>query len=123
MRYLLSILLLISSPSEKSPSFDDLILAFKEGNATAVSAFLEQNVDITFPDKTNTYSRNQARLVLEDFFAKIRVKDFYVLRMHSQASPTVCIGRLSTAKGNYRTTLICKRINSQTLLQELRFER
>jgi hypothetical protein len=43
---------------------DDLIAAFHKGNVSVVSEFLDDTVEITFPYKTNTYSRNQAGLVL-----------------------------------------------------------
>ncbi|CAN5377258.1 hypothetical protein BH20BAC1_BH20BAC1_20590 [soil metagenome] len=98
---------------------DDLIAAFHKGNASVVAEFLDDTVEITFPYKTNTYSRNQAGLVLRSFFSLNQVNGFNVVRSESN----YCIGFLLTKRGSYRTTIFVKHSATGTILQELRFEK
>ena len=38
---------------------DDVIAAMKTGNASQVAKFFDNNVEITMPDKGNSYSKSQ----------------------------------------------------------------
>ncbi|MBK6634091.1 MAG: DUF4783 domain-containing protein [Chitinophagaceae bacterium] len=50
-------------------SIDEVIAAMKTGNAAEVSRFFDNTVEINMPDKSNSYSKSQAQLVLKDFSA------------------------------------------------------
>ena len=64
---LLTIGTLLSSFSIFS-SIDEVIAAMKAGNAAEIARFFDNTVEINMPDKSNSYSRSQAELVLKDFF-------------------------------------------------------
>ena len=49
-------------------SIDEVIAAMKRGNAAEVARFFDNTVEINMPDKSNSYSKSQAQLVLKDFF-------------------------------------------------------
>ena len=110
--------------SFKAPtlSIDDVIAAMKSGNAAQVAKFFDANVEITVPDKSNSYSKSQAELVLKDFFATNVVKSFDVIHKGENAGSQYCIGTLVTKGGTFRTTIFMKQKASQQLVQELRFE-
>jgi hypothetical protein len=74
------------------------------------------------PDKSNSYSKSQAELVLKDFFATNSVKSFEVLHKGENGGSQYCIGKLATKAGVYRTTIYMKQKGDQQVLQELRFE-
>jgi len=46
---------------------DEVIAAMKTGNASSVAKYFDNNVEISMPDKSNSYSKSQAELVLKDF--------------------------------------------------------
>ncbi len=48
-------------------SIDEVINAMKAGNASDVARFFDNTVEINMPEKSNSYSRSQAELVLKDF--------------------------------------------------------
>ena len=104
-------------------SVDDIVLAIKKGDATQVSRFFDNTVEITLPEKSYSYSKSQAELVLRDFFLSNMVKDFEVIHKGENAGSQFCIGTLYTKNGNYRTTLFLKQKGERQLLQELRFEK
>lgn len=101
---------------------DDVIAAMKTGNASQVAKFFDNNVEISMPDKSNSYSKSQGELVLKDFFATNIVKSFDVIHKGENAGSQYCIGTLVTKGGSYRTTIFMKQKGEKQVLQELRFE-
>lgn len=101
---------------------DDVIAAMKTGNASQVAKFFDASVEISMPDKSNSYSKSQAELVLKDFFTTNMVKSFDIIHKGENAGSQYCIGNLVTKGGNYRTTIYMKQKGDQQVLQELRFE-
>ena len=101
---------------------DDVIAAMKTGNASQVAKFFDASVEISMPDKSNSYSKSQAELVLKDFFATNMVKSFDIIHKGENSGSQYCIGTLVTKGGNYRTTIYMKQKGDQQVLQELRFE-
>ena len=101
---------------------DDVITAMKTGNAAQVARFFDNNVEISMPDKSNSYSKSQGELVLKDFFVTNIVKSFEVIHKGENAGSQYCIGTLVTKGGSYRTTIFMKQKADQQVLQELRFE-
>jgi hypothetical protein len=101
---------------------DDVITAMKSGNASQVAKYFDNNVEITMPDKSNSYSKSQGELVLKDFFTTSMVKSFDVIHKGENAGSQYCIGNLITKAGTFRTTIYMKQKGDQQVLQELRFE-
>ena len=115
-------LLTILSSFNVKIGIDDVISAVKSGNASQVAKFFDTNVEISMPDKSNSYSKSQAELVLKDFFATNSVKSFEIIHKGENAGSQYCIGTLQTKNGTYRTTIFMKQKADVQVLQELRFE-
>lgn len=101
---------------------DDVIAAMKAGNSGSVAKYFDNSVEISMPDKSNSYSKSQAELVLKDFFASNPVKSFEIIHKGENAGSQYCIGTLQTKSGAYRTTIFMKQKGERQVLQELRFE-
>lgn len=121
--FLLSSLLFFSLSSFLSLSFTEVISAIESGNASEVSRFFDNTVEITLPGKSNSYSKSQAELVLHDFFSSNKIKNFQVIHKSDNAVSQYCIGNLNTATGVFRTTIYMKQKGDRLVVQELRFER
>jgi antitoxin component YwqK of YwqJK toxin-antitoxin module len=122
-KLLLSLLIFISVCSFVSLSFTEVVKAIKSGNSAEVSKYFDNTVEITLPEKSNSYSKSQAELVLRDFFASNAVKDFEVLHKSETPGSQYCIGNLQTSNGIFRTTIFMKQKGDKELVQELRFEK
>ncbi|PVD51628.1 hypothetical protein DC498_14505 [Terrimonas sp.] len=103
-------------------SINDVAWAMNTGNAGKLAKYFDGRVDITLQQKTNSYSRSQAEMVLKDFFEGNGVKSFKVLHKGSHNGSEFCIGNLQTKNGVYRTTIFMKARTEQQVLQEIRFE-
>lgn len=101
---------------------DEIINAFKAGNAAQVAKFFDNTVEISLPEKTNSYSRSQAEMVLKDFFTLNPVKSFNVLHKGQNAGSEYFIGQYISKNHTYRTTVFMKQKDNRQVIQEIRFE-
>ena len=118
---LITIGLLISSFTFFS-SIDEVINAMKTGNAPEIAKFFDNTVEINMPEKSNSYSKSQAELVLKDFFTTNTVKAFEIIHKGENAGSQYCIGTLITKSGSFRTTIFMKQKGDRQVLQEITFE-
>jgi len=106
-------------------SFDNIDLvvsAIRTGNVNQLSPFFDVRVDISLPDKSDTYSKTQAEMVIGDFFNNNQVQNFKITRQGESGGTLFCAGLLQTRSGNYRTTLFFRQKGDRHFLQEIRFQ-
>ncbi len=114
---LLGIILVFSAFTSFS-GINEVITAMRTGNVSQMSKYFDITVDIAMPDKSNTYSKSQAEMVLRDFFNTNGVLRFDEIHKSDQ----YCIGTLVTRSGSYRTTIMMRQKGTDMLLQGIRFE-
>lgn len=119
-----SILLLIFASAFKPANrgLDEVIAALNSGNATELARFVDDNIEIGLPDKTDTYSKAQALMIFRDFFNNNSVKSFEVKHQGDNAGRQFCIGTLNTRNGAYRTTVFMTTKAGKQLVKEIRFQ-
>jgi len=117
----LTLLTVLSSFSFFS-SIDEIVAALKEGNSATIAKYFDNTVEITLPDKSNSYSKSQAEVILRDFFSNNPVKSFTILHKGENGGSEYCIGTLVTKNASYRTTVFMKQKGDRQTLQEIRFE-
>src|ERR1700761_4675216 len=104
-------------------TLDDITGAIRLGNAGELSRYLDSRVDISLPDKSDTYSKIQAEMIIRDFFSTNGVQNFLIKHKGTNGGGSeFCVGVLQTKNGDYRTTLFVKQKGDRQLLQELRFQ-
>ncbi|MCU7548532.1 DUF4783 domain-containing protein [Chitinophagaceae bacterium LB-8] len=101
---------------------DEVVNALRKGDATEISKYIDDNVEISLPGKSDTYSKAQAVMILKDFFSNNGVTGFELKHKGENNGNQYCIGTLLTQSGNYRTTVYMKTINGRQLVRELRFQ-
>ena len=101
---------------------DDVINALRSGNATELSKYVDDNIEISVPDKSDSYSRAQAIMILQDFFTNNGVKNFEVTHKGDNGGSQFCVGTLQTRSGNYRTIFFMKTKNGKQLVKDIRFQ-
>lgn len=101
---------------------DDVINALRSGNATELSKYVDDNIEISLPDKSDSYSKAQAVMILQDFFTNNGVKNFEVTHKGDNGGSQFCVGTLQTRSGNYRTIFFMKTKNGRQLVKEIRFQ-
>jgi hypothetical protein len=103
-------------------NMDAVVTAIRTGNVARLSPFFDSRVDISLPDKSDTYSRTQAEMVIGDFFNTNSVQNFKITQQGESGGTFFCTGLLVTRSGNFRTTLFFKQKGDRHYLQEIRFQ-
>jgi len=122
LAFLTASLVLVSFRPSNNYSIDDITTAMRSGNAGQLSRYLDTRVDISLPEKSDTYSKSQAEMIIRDFFSTNGVRNFQVKHKGENGGSEFCIGVLQTRNGDYRTTLFMKQKGDKQFLQELRFQ-
>ncbi|GAC1423236.1 MAG: hypothetical protein NVS1B13_25320 [Flavisolibacter sp.] len=115
-------LALFSVSSRSITGLEDVINALRSGNATELSKYVDDNIEIWLPEKKDSYSRAQAVMVLRDFFKNSGVKSFDLQFKGENGGSQFCVGKLITRSGNYRTTIFMKTNGGKQLVKEIRFQ-
>jgi uncharacterized protein DUF4783 len=114
-------LLMVSFTTQPS-NLDEVIGALKDGKASEMGKYMDDNVEISLPDKSNNYSRAQAVLILKDFFDNNEVKAFEIKHKGEQNGGQFCVGTLQTKSGNYRTTIFMKAKTGKDYIKTIRLQ-
>jgi hypothetical protein len=120
--WVLAIVALILVSYRSFDNMDAVVTAIRSGNVNQLSSFFDARVDITLPDKSDTYSKSQAEMVIGDFFNTNGVQNFKITQQGESGGTVFCAGILLTRSGNYRTTLFFKHKGDKHFLQEIRFQ-
>lgn len=107
----------------QAQSFDGIINAFKSSNASAVAAHFESSVELTISQNGNSYSKNQAEIILRNFFSNHPAKSFNVVHQgNSPEGSRYFIANLVTSSTTYRTYVYAKPVAGKFWILEIRIE-
>jgi hypothetical protein len=120
--WVLAIAALVLVSYRSFDNMDAVVTAIRTGNVSRLSSFFDSRVDISLPDKSDTYSRTQAEMVLGDFFNNNVVVSFKISQQGESGGSFFCAGLLQTRSGNFRTTLFFKQKGDKHFLEEIRFQ-
>ena len=119
---ILSLALVAFSVFTWQGSIDEVIGALRVGSAAEVAKYLDDNVELTVPDKSDSYSKAQAQLIIKDFFSNNAVKGFDLKHKGDSKDGHYAIGTLQTSAGNFRTNVFTKVKNGREVIREIRFQ-
>ncbi len=98
--------------------------AIQKGNAKSVGAYFAKSVDLTLDDLEDIYSKDQAIVILENFFSENPPKSFSLKHEgKSKLEDHFYIGDLKTEGQDYRLTFFLKKEDDAFKLKQLRIER
>jgi len=97
-------------------------IAFKAGNASELSKYMNATVAIVLLDKEDFYKKNVAETILRDFFSKYPTKDFVVRHQGAKNEAHYAIGSLKTEKGDFRVYFLLKMVGKDLLIHQIRIE-
>jgi hypothetical protein len=98
-------------------------LALKSGDATELVNYLNDNVEMVILDKEGIYSKDQAEVILRDFFAKNPPRRFNLMHQGGKTKSKYGIGNLETSNHTFRIYFLLKETNGKQLIHQLRIEK
>lgn len=119
---LLAVSMVMMSSFAQPGTIDEVIGALKSGDATGLSKYFDDNVELTLPVKSDSYSKAQAQVILKDFFDNNNVRGFELKHKGDSPGGHYCIGTLQTKSGNFRAHVFLKSKGSKEVVKEIRFQ-
>jgi hypothetical protein len=110
------------SSFEQASNIDGVISALRSGNAAELAKYFDDNVELSLPVKSDSYSKAQAQVILKDFFSNNGVKNFELKHKGDSPGGHYCIGTLQTKSGNFRAHVFMKSKGNKEVLKEIRFQ-
>lgn len=114
-------MVMLSSFAQPS-TIDEVIGALRSGDADGMSKYFDDNVALTLPVKSDSYSKAQAQVILKDFFGNNGVKGFELKHKGDSPGGHYCIGTLQTKSGNFRAHVFMKSKGNKEVVKEIRFQ-
>ena len=103
-------------------NIDGVISALRSGSSSELAKYFDDNVELTLPDKSDSYSKAQAQLIVKDFFGNNGVRGFELKHKGDSPGGHFCIGTLQTNAGNFRTNVFMKNKSGKEVVKEIRFQ-
>lgn len=102
---------------------DDIANAIRSGNPKNISNYFINNIDLKVIDQEDVYSKQQAEMILKNFFTKHPVKAFSIAHKSVEKNGSqYIIGTLETTNGKFRIYFLIKTAGAQTLIQQFKIE-
>ena len=95
-------------------------IAFKAGNASELSKYINSTVELLLLDKEDFYKKNVAETILKDFFAEYKIRDFVIRHQGGKNDEQYAIGDLKTEKGDFRVYFLLKKVDQELLIHQIR---
>ncbi|WP_134089321.1 DUF4783 domain-containing protein [Olivibacter sp. XZL3] len=106
---------------------DDLIGAiancFRTGNSKELSMYFSTTVSLSLLEEGDSYSKNQAEILLHNFFSKHTIQSGKILhRMETNATNRYAVIELISSTHKFRVSLSLKNVNSKFLITDMRID-
>ncbi len=121
---LISVMMLLSFQPSNSASYASLYDGLSKGETEKIYTNLSDMVYIQIDNARGSYSKKQAKAVLDKFFKHSKPTKFKLLydREKKETNLKYSIGNLYTAQGVYKTYLFIKLKENTYYIQQIRFE-
>ncbi|MDM8174853.1 DUF4783 domain-containing protein [Olivibacter sp. 47] len=102
---------------------DNITNCFRTGNSKELSFYLSSTVSLSLLEESNTYSKNQAEILLHNFFDRHIFRSGKILhRMETNASNRYAVVELISSTEKFRVSLSLKNFNSKFLITDIRID-
>ena len=109
--------------SEPEDVFPKIALAIKSGDADSLAKWFAPTLDLDVLGDAHICSKNQAKQIVKDFFAKYSPKNFMFIHQSGKGQLKYGIGNLSAGGERFRITLFVSNEKENSRIQQIRIER
>ena len=117
----------ISVPSVAQESKQDVFTPigkyFQSGDYDKLSAWFADNLELDMLGAVNNCTRNQAKLIMKNFFTNYTPKKFTILHKSGKAPMKYAVGSLNAGGERFRVILYVKTSDDKSHIEQLKVER
>ena len=126
MKKLLFLLIFLPAMAfAQNPTLTAITKALNSGDIETLSSHFADNVEVSFLDKEQNYTKAGAKDAIKTFLSNNKPQSY--TQMHQgnsrENSDQYSIGNLTSASGSYRVYIYLKAAGSGMVIQEIRFDK
>ena len=118
---------LTASPSSAQESGQDVFTPIgkylQSGDYEKLSAWFADNLELDMLGAVNNCTRNQAKLIMKNFFTNYTPKKFSIIHKSGKAPMKYAVGSLSAGGERFRVILYVKTSDAESHIEQLKVER
>ncbi len=122
---ILSVFLRIAIPAyldQPEVNIGPVVSALENGSSSELARFFDTSISMNVNGQQGEYSKNQAEIVLRDFFKKHPAQGFsLVFQNENQGSLSTYIGEYSSSQGKFQVFIKISQTGSQFRIYSLDF--
>jgi hypothetical protein len=122
IRIVLFFTLLCPSLHVQATDMNPITASFRAGDASSLAALMEREVDIAVPASAKKCSPEEAVALLNSFFAANRPAGFTVVHNADKKDGGFLVGKLATAKGEFRVNITYRIDRDKAIIQSVRID-
>ena len=122
----LTVMLSLFSGTAVADSYDVFVPIAKylgNGDAERLSAWFDDNLEITIMSTTNDSSKNQAKQILKAFFSKHTPRSFEISHTASRSNSKYALGFLNAGGEVFEVTIFVSDCGGRYKIQQLKIDR
>lgn len=121
---LLLMITILYGTSFQDETVREIGIAMKAGSSKELIKFCNNTVEIKIDGKSSNYGKNQAEVILKDFFARHPSEGFsYIHQGSSPEGLKYTIGKYTHENGAYRVVMFIKKIGDNYRIDTLNFSK
>lgn len=113
----------LHSQNRSNDVFVPIAKYITQGNAEALSAWFDDNLEISIISKSINSSRNQAKQIVTRFFSSYTPRSFQIDHTAGRANMKYALGSLNAGGENFIVTIFVCRKEDTYYIQQLKIER
>jgi hypothetical protein len=122
--YIFSGMLLLATTLLAADVFDDVVAALRSGQSREVAKFFSNNVALTILNDEGIYSKQQAEVIMKNFFSQHPPKTVAIQhRGQSAGGAMFAVAVYETNQAKYRAYIFMKNAGNGMMIHELRIEK
>ena len=108
--------------SGSASQIDPIISAIQGGSSSELARYFNPTISLNINGQQGEYSKNQAEIVLKDFFKKNPPIDFsLVFKNENQSSVSTYIGEYASGQGSYKVFIKVSQVENSFRIYGLDF--
>jgi len=123
----LLLVFLTAGPSTAQDTTQDVFTPIgkyiQSGDYEKLSAWFADNLELDMLGAVNNCTRNQAKLIMKNFFTRYTPKKFTILHKSGKAPMKYAVGSLSAGGERFRVILYVKTTDAESHIEQLKVER
>ena len=118
---------LFAGPSDAQDSGQDVFTPIgkyiQSGDCDKLSAWFADNLELDMLGAVNNCTRNQAKLIMKNFFTSYTPKKFTIIHKSGKAPMKYAVGSLNAGGERFRVILYVKTTGEKSYIEQLKVER